>query len=155
GGHDNTVRVWDAATGEPVGQPLTGHSEVVGAVAVGQAGGREVIVSGGWDGTVRVWDAATGEPLGQPLTGHTGGVGAVAVGRGGGRAVIGSGGHDNTVRVWDAATGQPLAQQKFPDAIVSLALAGDRLVAAQGNDVVALRGNPSVLPVTGVSASEE
>jgi len=25
GGDDNTVREWDAATGQPVGQPLTGH----------------------------------------------------------------------------------------------------------------------------------
>ena len=26
GSSDNTVRVWDATTGEPIGSPLTGHS---------------------------------------------------------------------------------------------------------------------------------
>ena len=26
---DNTVRVWDAATGQPVGDPLTGHTDAV------------------------------------------------------------------------------------------------------------------------------
>jgi hypothetical protein len=69
--------------------------------------------------------------------------------------VIVSGSRDRTVRMWDAATGEPVGQQQFPDAIQSLALASERLVATQGNDVVLLRGNPSVLPDTGVSASEE
>ena len=47
GSDDGTVRVWDAATGQPVGQPLTGHTGGVSAVAVGRAGDRDVIVSGG------------------------------------------------------------------------------------------------------------
>ena len=27
GSDDHTVRLWDAATGQPVGQPLTGHTD--------------------------------------------------------------------------------------------------------------------------------
>ena len=38
GGGDATVRVWDLATGDPVGDPLTGHTGGVTAVAVGAAG---------------------------------------------------------------------------------------------------------------------
>ena len=92
-------------------------------MAAGRAGDREVIVSAGYDGTVRVWDAVTGQPA-SPLTGH-GSVYAVAAGRAGDREVIVSAGDDGTVRVWDAVTGQPVAQQQFPDAIRSLALAGE------------------------------
>jgi WD40 repeat protein len=58
------VRVWDAATGAPVGDPFTGHTGSVWSVAVGQVEGRAVVVSGGADATVRVWDAATGAPVG-------------------------------------------------------------------------------------------
>lgn len=75
--------------------------------------------------------------------------------RAGGREVTISGSGDRTVRVWDAATRQPVAQQQFPDAIASLALADERLVAALGNDVVVLRVNPAILPVTGMSSRQE
>ena len=68
------------------------------AVAVGQAAGRDIIVSTGHDGTVRVRDAATGTPTTNPLTGHTGPVFAVAVGRVAGRDIIVTAGQDRTVR---------------------------------------------------------
>ena len=63
GSDDGTVRVWDAATGTPVGDPLTGHTGPVNAVAVGELDGRTIVVSGSDDGTVRVWDAATGTAI--------------------------------------------------------------------------------------------
>ncbi|MBX6751745.1 MAG: hypothetical protein IRY85_19165 [Micromonosporaceae bacterium] len=81
GGHDQMVWIWDAATGVPIGAPLTGHTELVYAVAIGRAGDRDVIVSGGFDGTVRIWDAVTGDLIGEPLIGHTGVVLGVVTGR--------------------------------------------------------------------------
>jgi WD40 repeat protein len=109
GSGDRTLRVWDAATGSPIGSPFTGHhTGDVTAVAAGQVDGHAVIISGSTDGTVRVWDTATGTPVGDPLTGHIGEVNAVAVGHLAGRAVIVSGSADQTVRVWDAATGAPV-----------------------------------------------
>ena len=98
------MRVWDAGTGQPVGAPLTGDTDLVWDVAFSPDGSR--IVSGGYDQTVRLWDAATGKPVGEPLTGHTGAVTSVAFSPDGTR--IASGGADNTVRLWDAATGQPV-----------------------------------------------
>ena len=87
---------------------ITGHTGPVSSVAVGQADGRAIIVSGSNDRTVRVWDAVTGSPVGEPLTGHTGRVTSVAAGQADGRAIIVSGSDDRTVRVWDAVTGSPI-----------------------------------------------
>jgi eukaryotic-like serine/threonine-protein kinase len=57
-GGDKRVRVWDLATGAPIGQPLTGHRNFVQSVATAQLNGRPVIVSGSYDGSIRVWDLA-------------------------------------------------------------------------------------------------
>jgi hypothetical protein len=80
-GGDGTVRISDAATGDPIGNPVTGHSGAVTALALGRIGDRDVIVSGDMEGTVRVWDPVTGATL------HTADLlrlaTALAVGRGG------------------------------------------------------------------------
>ena len=98
------MRVWDLATGTPVGEPLTGHTGAVCAVAVGALDGRPVVITGSGDGTVRVWDLATGTPRRRPAhRPHRRGDG------GGGRRswTAGPRGHrgsgDGTVRVWDLA----------------------------------------------------
>ena len=54
----------------PVGDPFTGHSGYVHAVAAAELDGRPVVISGSSDETVRVWDLATGTPVGDPFTGH-------------------------------------------------------------------------------------
>src|SRR2546427_1302 len=76
GGYDGTVRRWEAPTGKPIGQPLTGHTGGVTSLAFSPDGSK--IASAGTDGTVRLWQASTGKPIGQPLTGHTGGVTSLA-----------------------------------------------------------------------------
>ena len=70
GGGDQTARLWDAATGRPLGLPMT-HQGAVHAVAFSPDG--KTVLTGGEDGTARLWDAATGRPLGHPLT-HQGGL---------------------------------------------------------------------------------
>jgi len=108
GSADNTMRVWDLATGTPVGSPVTGHAGPVSSVATAPLDGRTVVVSGSWDKTVRVWDLATGKPVGPAFTGHTGPVFAVATAPLDGRTVVVSASADDTVRVWDLATGAPV-----------------------------------------------
>jgi len=102
GSYDQTIRVWDAETGEVVVGPLEGHTNSVKSVAFSQDGKR--IVSGSRDHTIRVWDAETGEVVVGPLEGHTNSVNSVAFSQDGKHIVSGS--DDQTIRVWDAETGE-------------------------------------------------
>lgn len=105
------MRVWNAATG----QPITDHTDWARVVAIGQAGDRDIIVSGGSDQTVRMWDATTGEPL----TGHTSALRAVAIGR----DTIASGGSEETVLIWESPASVPI----FVDLLIPVAsMAVDR-----------------------------
>jgi len=61
---DNSARVWDSATGEPVTPPLRQGSAVRDAAF--SPDGRRLLTAGE-DGTARVWDAVTGEVLTPPL----------------------------------------------------------------------------------------
>jgi WD40 repeat protein len=56
GGDDREVHTWDLATGETVGEPFTGHTDAVTAVAVQVRSGRTRVVSAGRDSRLRVTD---------------------------------------------------------------------------------------------------
>jgi WD40 repeat protein len=97
--------VWDAATGEVVAGPFTGHTSSVNSVAFSPDGQR--IASASHDRTIWVGDAATGEVVVGPFTGHTDRVNSVAFSPDG--QCIASASGDCTIRVWDAATGEVAA----------------------------------------------
>jgi hypothetical protein len=135
------VRVWDLGTGRQHGDPLTGHTGLVRAVATTTLpDGRSVAVTGGEDGTVRVWDLDTGRQHGDPLTGRTGRVLAVAtITLPDGRPAAVTGGIDGTVRVWDLDTGRqhgdPLTgHTNWVLAVATITLPDGRPVAVTGGD---------------------
>jgi WD40 repeat protein len=99
GSNDETVKIWDVATGACV-QTLEGHSGWVHSVAFSADGQR--LASGSDDMTAKIWDAATGACL-QTLEGHGDRVSSVAFSADGQR--LASGSNDETVKIWDAATG--------------------------------------------------
>jgi WD40 repeat protein len=103
---DQTVKVWDATSGQEV-LTLQGHTNGVNAVTFGPDGKRLASASG--DGTVRVWDTVTGQAT-LLLKGHTNGVNAVAFSPDGKR--LASASEDQMVKVWDASSGQQMLTLK-------------------------------------------
>ena len=101
-GFDQSVRLWRATTGEPLGDPLG-----VGAVSfsVAFSPDNRTLVTGSEDGAVRRWDANTGEHQGEPLRHAPGGAVLAVAFSPDGRFIL-SGGEDSTARLW-WADGQP------------------------------------------------
>jgi len=132
--------VWDLRAGAQVGEPLTGHTGAVVAVACTEVDGTPVAVTTGYDSTVRVWDLRAGAQIGEPLTGPaTGAVVAVACTEVDGTPVAVTTGDDSTVRVWDLRAGGLQDVVELPTTIGAIAVGrGNVLVVGIGWDVVAL-----------------
>jgi WD40 repeat protein len=119
GSKDNTIKIWDTATGNVL-RTIYGHSSSVNTVAISPDGKLlasgsgdfadrrdiKVILKGGViggleDNTARIWDVQTGREL-KVFRGHELPVGAVAFSNDG-RSLISA--SVDSIRVWDVGTG--------------------------------------------------
>ena len=125
--YDNTVRIWDASSGDCL-QTLEGHSHWVHSVTFSHDSTR--LASGSGGGTVRIWDASSGDCL-QKLEGHNDVVTSVAFSHDSTR--LASASLDGTVRIWDTSSGEYLQALKGHNGLVrSVAFSHDstRLASA-------------------------
>jgi WD40 repeat protein len=126
---DGTVRVWQAATGEPTAT-LQGHTDAVRSV-VFEESGRHLYSAG--DRTLRGWHLSGPSPTPTfAYYGHRQAVLTLAYDAGAGRIL--SGGADGSVKVWDVA-GPPAHQQ-----IVAAGRWEDVIFTPDGKRLLALGG---------------
>src|SRR5204862_340081 len=100
GADDDTIRLWDPASGKELRKTVAGHG-ALSFLAVSADG--KTMASGGRDKTVRLWEVATGRPL-HELKGHRSTIAGLAFAPDG-----------RTLRFWDPATGRELRQQDYAD----------------------------------------
>jgi WD40 repeat protein len=125
------VRMWDPATGQPVGEPLTSRTHRY--VAFSPHG--RLLAAGEEDGRVRLWDPATGQPVGDPFSDPHGLDWPMVFSADGQLLAAGAG--YRRVRLWDPATGNPVGEPlSLPGYTRALAFRPDgHLLAAGGRQV--------------------
>ena len=89
------MRLWDVATRQQIGSPLTGHASNVTSVAFSPDG--KTLATGTYDGATQLWDVATQQQIGGPLPGNM--VNSVAFSPDG--KTLATGTSEGTVRLWD------------------------------------------------------
>lgn len=102
GSWDNTLKLWDMATGREI-RTFRGHSSWISAAAFSPDG--HAILSGSGDGTLKLWDIATGRET-FTCRGHSYGVTCAAFSPDG--QTILSGSADSTLKLWDAVSGREI-----------------------------------------------
>ncbi|MEO3784101.1 DNA-directed RNA polymerase subunit alpha C-terminal domain-containing protein [Actinocorallia sp. B10E7] len=132
-----TARLWDTVTGEPVGVPLTGHTDKVWGVAFHPDG--HLLATASSDDSARLWDTATGEPVGNPLSGHIRNVYTVAFHPEG--HLLATAGWDTGVRLWEVSNRRLITLFDGHDSTIHSAAfhpGGDFLATGYGDGTVRL-----------------
>lgn len=124
---DNTVRLWDVATGAEK-RKLEGHTNTVSFLRFSPKG--DVFVSHSWDGSTRLWDVATGaqkelfQGCSRPVFSPDGTTLALAC-------------HPE-LRLWDVQKGSELRRlTNFKDSVMAFSADGEMLITfSSGNGLV-------------------
>ncbi len=160
GSYDNTMRLWDVATGKTL-STLSYSSSIV-SMAFSSDG--TTIASGLDDGIVLLSDVATGKHI-TTLQGHTDDVRSIAFSPDG--STLASGSYDNTIKLWNVGAGEAISTLVgHTDGVPSVLFAPDgKLLASRSLDNTvrlwdAVTGTslatlPHPNPVTSVSFSPD
>jgi WD40 repeat protein len=123
-GEDGAIRIWDAATGEQIGDALLGHTGRVlslctlpRALEDRESNPHDLLASGGQDGAIKIWDLVAGPTVVGALEGHRGGIWDLATtpgwgadGEYDGRTFLASAGQDGTIRIWNPGPSEQVSK---------------------------------------------
>ncbi|RYP31995.1 hypothetical protein DL767_005440 [Monosporascus sp. MG133] len=106
GSHDNTVKIWEPATGRCI-STLKGHTGWVKSVTWSYDTGEAAwLASSSMDNIIKIWNPTTGRCI-SVLKGHTGAVNSISWSHSSGKAArLASVSNDRTIRIWNPATGK-------------------------------------------------
>lgn len=96
--NDQTIQLWNVASGRPIGRPLVDSAKVKGVAF--QPRDPRLLASVNTDGDIRLWDVATGKPAGPAVASGLVSALSVVFSREGNLLAVGG---DTGVRVWHVA----------------------------------------------------
>ena len=136
-GADGTARLWDVATRQQIGAPMTVDSPGTSGGAVAFSPDGKTLVTVGAGGQIRLWSVATHQPIGKPMAGDPATT-VLAFSPSG--KTLATAGSDGSVRLWDVATQQEIGTAMTADAQPVYATAfspdGTTLATAGGDGTV-------------------
>jgi len=100
GSYDQTLKLWNVATGE-CHRTFSGHRSAVSSCVFSPDGTH--VLSGSHDKTLKLWNVATGECY-RTFSGHRSPVNSCVFSPDGTHVLSGS--HDKTLKLWNVATGE-------------------------------------------------
>ncbi len=122
GDQDGNIRLWNTATLQEIGAPMSSDAHPVDSLAFSRDG--TTLAAGSSDGNVQLWDAATQAEAGPAIVAGSAPVTALAFSPDG--RILATGGQDGTARLWDTATGsEDGAAMATGGPVAALAFSGD------------------------------
>jgi WD40 repeat protein len=105
-GADNTLKLWDVATGKEL-RTFYGHSNEISSVAFSPDGG--MLASAGWDFRIILWDASSGKEI-KRLLGHPEMINSIAFSPDG--KTLASRSNGETIKLWDVHSEKEIGNWK-------------------------------------------
>jgi WD40 repeat protein len=132
GDDGGNVRLWNTATQQEIGEPMSSDLNPVAAVAFSPDG--TTVAAASSDGTVQLWNVSTQHEAGPAIVASSGAVATLGFSPDG--KILATAGADGDIRLWDVAsqsqTGATMATGNSVAAL-SFSPSGTTLAAAQGN----------------------